>query len=184
MAETILSSGMESLMDFGLQVILVPLLVFAIVFAVLQKTKILGEKADLNAFVAVAVALILAVVPNFTGFLMTYIPFIAGILIVLFGGTLVFMVLGASVDDIVAFMKRSEVVTILVIIILAYTFYAVGVWFGSDISPYANNTSGAQNSVAVEGISRITNPAVMGTIIFMILAALTVHSLISSSMKK
>ncbi|MFH2028106.1 MAG: hypothetical protein ABIJ08_03135 [Nanoarchaeota archaeon] len=60
--------GFVKIMDsWGLTDILLPfLLIFAIVFAILQKTKILGEKKNINVIVALVMGL-LVVVPHVTG---------------------------------------------------------------------------------------------------------------------
>ena len=63
-----LEGFLRTLQNWGLTDVLLPfLLIFTIIFAILQKTKILGEdKKNLNVVVAVVVGL-LVVVPHVTG---------------------------------------------------------------------------------------------------------------------
>lgn len=61
------------------------LLVFVLVFAVLQKTKILGEgKSQVDALIALAIGLILIGIPTPRGYIVSIIPWLAVALVVLF----------------------------------------------------------------------------------------------------
>ena len=84
MVETILSSPLF------IQIILPFLLVFAVVFAVLQKSEILGKgKKQIDAIVALVVGLIVIAFGNATGIIVNLMPFLAVSLIII----LVFMIL-------------------------------------------------------------------------------------------
>jgi len=66
------------------------LLVFVLIFAVLQKSRILGEgKAQIDALVSLAIALILIVVPPARNLIMVIIPWLAVAVVVM----LVFLIL-------------------------------------------------------------------------------------------
>ena len=79
MAETIFSSS------FFIDVILPFLLVFTIVFAILDKTKLLGEgKRQINAIVSLVVGLILIAFPFARDIIVKLIPFLVVSLIILF----------------------------------------------------------------------------------------------------
>ncbi len=82
--ETILSS------DFAVRIIYPFLLVFTLVFAILQKSKILGEdKRQIDALVALAVALIVVAFSWATNIIAGLMPFLAVSVVIL----LVFMIL-------------------------------------------------------------------------------------------
>src|SRR3989344_255086 len=82
--ETILSS------DFAVKIIYTFLLVFTLVFAILQKSKILGEdKRQIDALVALAVGLIVVAFSWATNIIAGLMPFLAVSVVIL----LVFMIL-------------------------------------------------------------------------------------------
>ncbi|MFH1501165.1 MAG: hypothetical protein ABIE22_04445 [archaeon] len=84
MADTFLSNVIFT------EVVLPFLLVFTIVFAVLQKTKLFGENQKrINALVALAVGIILVAFSYPTGIIVKLMPFLAVVLVILF----VFMLL-------------------------------------------------------------------------------------------
>lgn len=84
MAETIINTSLVQ------EVILPFLLVFVVIFAILQKTKILGDgKKQIDALVALAVGLIVISFGYATGIIITLVPFLAVSAIVI----LVFMIL-------------------------------------------------------------------------------------------
>lgn len=84
MAETIFSSALvkEAILPF--------LLVFVLIFAILEKTKILGEgKKQINAIISLVIALILIVFPYPRDIIVNLMPVLAVVAVVLF----VFMLL-------------------------------------------------------------------------------------------
>jgi len=162
---------------FGFQYLMVPLLVFVLVLGFLQRTKLLGDKADLNAAVALAVAFLSMMVPGFVDFVYTLIPFFVAFIVILFGAALVFMLLGAKAEDIFAFTKRPEVTMILLVLVVIITFYVVGQQFGYLFSPYANVTNESRARVTQEAFQRIVNPKVLGTVIFLVIVAIGIYLL-------
>jgi len=162
---------------FGFQYLTVPLLVFVLVLGLLQRTKLLGDKADLNAAVALAVAFLSMMVPGFVDFVYTLIPFFVALVVILFGTALLFMLFGAKAEDIFTFVKRPEVTVLLLVLAVVITFYVVGQQFGHLFSPYANMTNESRVRVTQEAFQRIVNPKVLGTIIFLVIVAIGIYLL-------
>jgi len=89
--ETILTSY------FAVQFIYPFLLIFTLIFAVLQKSKILGEdKRQIDALVALSIALISIAFTGTTGIIISLMPFLAVSLVIL----LVFMILYGFVGSV------------------------------------------------------------------------------------
>ena len=62
-----LENFIQTLVDWGLVDVLLPfLLIFAIIFAIMQKTKIFGDRKNINVIVALVIGL-LTVIPHVTG---------------------------------------------------------------------------------------------------------------------
>ena len=81
---------------FVINIVLPFLLVFTVVFAVLQKTKVLGDKKkQIDAIVALVIGLIFVAVARAVDFTLNLIPFMAVALVVL----LVFMVIWGMVYE-------------------------------------------------------------------------------------
>ena len=68
---------------FFTNIILPFLLIFTVVFAILDKTRILGEKRDVNAIIALVFGLVVVGVPSAIGVVMNIIPVIAVIIVIL-----------------------------------------------------------------------------------------------------
>lgn len=83
--------------EFFTNVILPFILVFTVIFAILEKVDILGKKKDIHAIVALVISLIAIGVPAAVGTLQKFIPLIAVILIILFAWMLVFGFAGGRV---------------------------------------------------------------------------------------
>jgi len=127
------------------QAVLAFLLVFTLVFAVLQKAKILGEgKRQVDALISLAIALIVISVGSALDFIQKIIPFMAIILVVL----LVLMILWGmlfkegefKIDTWVKIALGVIIFVIVIIFILMFTGgweYIKG-WFGDNSNWSAN----------------------------------------------
>jgi len=109
--------------EFFTNVILPFILVFTVVFAILEKVKVLGEKKDIHAIVALVISLIAVGVPAAVGTLQRFIPLIAVVLIILFAWMLVFGFAGKSVEA-----KWSEGLKKFFMIFLGVVLLATAVW--------------------------------------------------------
>ena len=79
-----LVEAMEFLKDFGFYDVVLPfLLIFTIVFAVLQKTEVLGQKKNIDSMVAFAIALFFVAAPKVVEAVQFSIPRVAMVLVVL-----------------------------------------------------------------------------------------------------
>lgn len=140
-AETIFSTPLA-------EVALVFLLVFAVVFAVLQKSKVLGDgKKQVDMLVALAVGLIVISVGYATDVISNLIPFLAVSLIIIF----VFMVLlGAlykegdfNLSDGVKIAFGIAILVAVIIAVLYFTHawdYLYDRWVAGDSSSFVANT--------------------------------------------
>lgn len=138
MVETIFSS------DLG-QTVLAFLLVFTLVFAVLQKSKILGEgKKQIDALISLAMGLIVISVPFVRDFIKNIIPFLAVALIILLVLMLLWgMLFKEGAFDLDKWVKLGLGIVILIAVVIAVLIYTGGWdylrgWFGEDSSLGSN----------------------------------------------
>jgi len=122
--ETILTSPLF------IEMILPFILVFTVVFAILQKSKILGEgKKQIDAIVALVIALIVVSFANATGIIISLMPFLAVSVIVI----LVFLLLysmGFQGEDKFVLGKGIRValgIVVLIAVVIA-VMVATGAW--------------------------------------------------------
>jgi len=110
---------------FFTNVILPFILVFTVVFAILEKTKVLGEKRDIHAIIALVISLIAIGVPAAVGTLQSFIPVIAVVIIILFAWMLVFGFANGEVK--VEFSKglKSFFLIFLGVVLLAAAVWAI-----------------------------------------------------------
>lgn len=112
--------------EFFTNVILPFILVFTVSFAILEKVKIIGEKKDIHAIIALVISLIAIGVPAAVGTLQRFIPLIAVILIILFGWMLVFGFAGSRLNITWSSGLQRFFMIFLGIVLLAVAAWAVG----------------------------------------------------------
>ena len=79
---TALTEGLVSAREFGLMTILPALLVFAIIYGILMKTKVLGENQWINMLVSVMTAIIFVALVKAVNFTNEFIPLMSIVLVI------------------------------------------------------------------------------------------------------
>jgi hypothetical protein len=166
-----------------LEVILPFLLMFGLVYAILAKTRIAGDKADLNAVIALVVAFIVTLSSGFRIFVMAFIPHIAVFLVVMFVGMLVFLLYGGTADDFRNLLIQRRVLTIVIIVvILILVFMVISDVFEEEVrpidpgdieSPEDLPLSGSESARVIFG-----NPRVVGAIALITLMTIATYAVI------
>jgi len=108
--------------EFFTNIILPFLLIFVVVFAILEKTKILGEKKDINAIVSLVFALIVIGVPSAVGVMFNIIPVIAVIIVILLSWMMTYGFVGGAVNPVTKAWQRFFQ------IVLGFVFLGIIVW--------------------------------------------------------
>ncbi len=129
---------MATILDINILQYFIPvfifLLVFTVFFAILQKTKILGGNAGMDALVAFSVAMLFMFVSEARQMITVITPWLVILLVILMSLLMVFMFLGVKAETISDAMSESGTVwTILIILVIALIIAFTQV-FGSKIA--------------------------------------------------
>ena len=133
---------MATVLDIGLvqsfDVLYPVIFVFAILFAILQKTRILGENLTMNAIISVAVSLMVLLSRTAIDIINFMVPWFIIAMIFFILVILIFQVFGASDSDIVGYMKGDKGVGWTIIGVAALIFVAaLGNVIGQDLTDQA-----------------------------------------------
>jgi|SRR3989344_2212104 len=174
---------MATILDLGLLGYIAPIfsfiLVFAVLYAILAKTKVLGDNNLINSVIPLVVSLLLLLMPGAIEFINFITPWFVVLVIVGFVIALVFLFLGADQGTLKSWAHNPTVYwTILVfmmIILVAGLVHVFGNFFGQP-------TAGAQG-IGGEVQFSIFNPKILATIFVLIIATFAVK-FISEETKK
>lgn len=106
------------------------ILIFTIIYAVLQKTKIFGDNKNINAWIAVAIAVIFAIMPEAMEFIAIIAPWFVVMVFVAFSFLLVFMLFGTKGEDIEGLSKNAVIQWTVIIIGIIIVISALTKVFG------------------------------------------------------
>jgi len=165
--------------DLGILSILMPfLLVFAIVYGLLSKTKSLSDRSDINAIAAMVIAFISATNEPFSLFIVALIPWFVILIVIFFVGMLFFSLFG--VQDFSKVVRRSWFLYPMIILALIIIFVVFGQIFpAAPIDPLTD--AGEVNKTLISGPEKLTilfqNPTVLGFIVLMILMAVAIGTI-------
>lgn len=183
---------MVTFLDVGisqyLNIIFSVLLIFAIVFAILYKTKILGENATINAIVAIALALLSMLSGSVIKLVNFISPWFVMVFIFLILLLLAFQVLGATgkTGDILSILKGEKTVMWALVGISLIILFAGGAHvFGEKMASYSGQTgatgetgtgeAGAGTSDFAKSVwSILFSPTVLGLIFIFLVAIFAV----------
>lgn len=163
------------------------LLTMVVSFGILAKTKMLSERADVNAVVSLALAFIV-VLSGAGKFLTTITPLFAVFFIIIFFIFLLFMFFGVEKDIKTVLFENRAIGMLILFISLIFVFYAVGTLYGGGLyQPGGDPSVGAGVNATVDqaepigpevcDFSRVTgslavscllgHPKVLGTLVLL-----------------
>ena len=139
------------------------LFVFTLVYALLAKTKILGDNAFMHFLLSVVVAAIFILSPMATKFTAVTVPWVAIFIFMVFFILLVITFVRGNIDDIV----KSPVIAIIVsvIILIIFIISSINV-FGPLVSQGYFSTEGQQ------AFDFFTNPQFYGLVVLLVIAGI------------
>ena len=157
------------------------ILVWTLVFALLQKTRILGEKAGLNVLVAVAVAFLVSLSDNVVQIINFMIPWFTIAIIFFVLLLLIFQIFGATEKDIFSYIKTDRavgwVIIGVVLVIIGASFANV---FGQKLTQAAFEGGTAINVSGAGGVATpsfqqniyatLFHPKVLGMMVLFVIA--------------
>lgn len=145
------------------------LLVFILAFALLAKTKILGENAFLHFFVSFIIAIIFFVSPTAQKFTKLSMPWVGVFFLCLILIMITLAFIGGKVENVI---PNKIVAKIAVIVLLAIFLISAIKVFGIVIGPYlpgAVETGGDEYLLSIKHV--IFHPTVTGSILLIAIAA-------------
>lgn len=186
---------MATLLDTGLIAFLLPLFVFLFIFVViyglLSKTKLLGEKQTALNFIAsiciAAVAIFAGDLIKVLGAVTPWIVFLILILLLIFG---LYKFFGVEEKEIWATIGGQTVVYVIILLILLIGLAAV---FEKEISPLTGSQEDSSGNLTAgkvggagksEVISTLTHPRLLGALFILIVSAFSMKLLVDTVEEK
>ncbi|MEM4244735.1 MAG: hypothetical protein QW404_00155 [Candidatus Nanoarchaeia archaeon] len=185
---------MATILDIGILNYFIPvfifLFVFTVFFAILQKTKIFGANAGIDALIAFSVAMLFMFVSDARQLITVITPWLVILLVVIMSLLLVFMFLGVKAETISDAMSESGTVWTILIILIIGLIIAFTQVFGSKIAaitqgpyPYPTGTeqttttgtttpppTGQQHFLVTVG-NIVFSPKILGMFLLLIIAS-------------
>ncbi len=151
---------MATILDVSLlqsfDIVFIPLLVFAIVFAILQKTKALTNGIGINSLVAAVIAFLILLSETATQLISFMIPWFTVVLVFIILLLLTFQVFGAKEADILSAVKADKTIIWAIIgVALVIVIAGFGTVLGQTVGPYLGEGS---NATTVSGASGVSTP--------------------------
>ena len=154
------------------------LLIYAVIYAILVKTKILGENNTINSVVPLAVAIIFLLMPGAVSFVNFITPWFVVLVIVGFAVALLFLFLGVEQKTVKGWAHNPTIywtaLIFMMIIIVGGLIHVFGNFFGA---PESSSTVGSEIQYSV------FHPKIIATIFILIIATFAVK-FISEDVKK
>ncbi len=172
---------MASVLDIGLLKFLLPvfsfILIWVISYAILVKTKILGESKGMNAFAAFAVAIIFLFTPEASDLIRMTLPWFIVVIIFVAVVFMMFMFLGVKEDKMAAVLEYPTVMWSLIIICVAIIVFALAQIFGSPIQAIYAGDGGEAGLMGDIG-KIVFHPKVLGAVILLLIASQAIRLLL------
>jgi hypothetical protein len=169
------------------------LFVFTIFFAILQKTKLLGSNAGIDALIAFSVAMLFMFVSDARQLVTVITPWLVIMLVIIMSLMMIFMFLGVKAETISDAMSESGTVWTVLIILIIGLIIAFTQVFGEKIASITQGsfpatspdeatgttgttttTGGGQHFLVTVG-SIVFSPKILGMFLLLIIASQSVR---------
>lgn len=171
---------MVTLLDIGLMEFLLPvitfLLIYAIIFGVLQRSKFISDSANLNAWIAFAVSVLFAMAPGAMTFVAIIAPWFMVMLMIIFSLLLLFLFMGVKMDTIEN-IARKEAAIRWTIIIIGIIIIVIGLT--SVFGPIFGTPTTEGGGMGKEIQRSVFDPQVLTTVFILIVAGQAVRLIAS-----
>lgn len=175
---------MVSLIDSGLGEFLIPvfifILIYAVIYATLKKTKVLSDDININAIVAFVLAALFAVVPGVMEFISVIAPWFVVMVIVAFSIMLVFMFGGVKGETVENIFKNSTVYWTIIMLSIIILVGGLTTVYGPFFVGGSPSEGGPGSSIH----KAIFNAKVLTTIVVLIIFAFAVRLLSFESLRE
>jgi len=173
------------------------ILIFALTYAILEKTKLVGENKSIHVVIAAVFGFLFVGIAEASKFVAAFLPVISVFLIIMLFIILIFKFVGFGDEDVKGAFAQSRVwgPILLVIILFAFMTYGqlypqsslatrpeLGDQFGID-QP-SEGTAGLQNFLAQEQTRILFSPQIMGLIVMMIIFGLATYYITREPLKE
>ena len=195
---------MASPLDVGLlskfSIVFSMIFIFAIVYAILTYTKLLGDNRGINALIALITALLLLFSPNVAQVINIMTPWFVVLLIFILLVYLLFRFMGASEADMANVLKTNSALIYVIIVIATIIFLAAlgKVFFSSETAgefEYSPTPQIGENGTVVVGDiggppgeatfwATLFHPKVLGMIFILLIAMFTLMTLAVAPKKR
>ncbi len=146
-----------SLTIFGISDLLVFVLVFALVYAVLSKSKFFN-KPDIPALIAISIAILSLASAFFVDFIIAFLPYVLAILVFLFLIMLLFSTVTIPQESIGSYLRKSTLVPVLIVFMMfIFGLIAYGAASQQLSAPAVSSSTCISNCGTASSASNSTN---------------------------
>ncbi|MBS3156999.1 hypothetical protein J4442_02385 [Candidatus Woesearchaeota archaeon] len=167
---------MATILDIGFLNFLLPvftfLLIYAIVFGVLQKSKFLSESTNINTWVALAISVLFLLAPGAIEFVSVIAPWFVVLVVIAFSFLLIFFFMGIK-PEVIEKVARNEASVRWTIIIISIIIIIVGLT--SVFGPIFGTPADGEEGVGREVQRSIFDPQVLTTVFILLVAGQAVR---------
>lgn len=150
------------------------LFIFAVLFAILEKTKIFGGTKGVNSLIAFVLAL-LFIVSDLVDVIDIVTPWFTILFIMILMMILVFMFAGVKQETIAETFQQTWFVWILVLVMFVIFGYALSQVFGAQIQAIYGGGTAAGKGIGFDIGRIIFHPKILGVILIIAIAAQAVR---------
>lgn len=181
---------MATILDIGILEYFTPvfvfLFVFAIVYALLDKTGILGESKALKSLVAFTLSMLFILTNNMVKLITVMTPWVVILLIAVLFIMLFFMFVGAKNEQITGVFTEKVTVWIVLGVLATIFIYAMTQVYGQDVHTiYGEGNVTTDSSGLNQAVGKILfHPKMLGVILILVIAAQAIRLIAGGVEKK
>lgn len=177
------------LQNIGVYAVILPfILMFALSYALFEKTKLLGENKYVNVAIATVLAFLFIAVSTAVKFVAVFLPLVSALMLIILFIILIFRFAGVEESAITGVLAQSRGYGPIIFILILFAFLSFGQLFPEgaiasrpelgdqfNITQPTEGVAGLQNFLALEQTRILFSPTIMALMVMLIIFAVATY---------
>lgn len=170
---------MATILDIGLIETFTPvfsfLFIFAVLFAILEKTKILGQNRGLNSLVSFTIAMLFLFTEPTRDLIKSVTPWFVILMVFVVFLLLIFLFIGIKEEEIAQTASQPGVVWFIIIVLVLIMGAILTQVFGEQVRSLTEEGNVSEGSVTTNVAKIVFHPRILGAMLLLVIASQAVR---------
>ena len=152
------------------------LLIFGILYGILEKTQLLGKNKFVSLMASFVIAMVFLITPEASDLIRIATPWFVLLIVFIVLAMMVFLFMGVKPDSVEAFVKQPGMVWFILIVLFLIGGAAMTQVFGEQVKQITQPTNSTDSGDITQVVGKIVfHPKILGAVLLLVIASQAVR---------